>query len=408
MFGPKSRVPAAIALIASAGGLFFAATSTFDYAAHLDRRLHDVHCSFIPGAPPTSEAEACRAAMYSPYAALFRENIWGGIPISLFAIGAFTFFLGFAVYLLVTGPMAPKKAVGFFAFVGMTPLLVSAVMFVISATQLHTFCKICVGIYASSFLLAVGALLGLIGIRQGPESRASDLETGRPAGSWMIPVAWLPALAAVSLIPAAVYASAAPNHRPYLDKCGTLKKEPVAADGLLPMKGARPVKSALFFEDPLCPTCRAFHLRMRAEGVLERLDTQLALFPLDSTCNWMLDTPLHPGSCTVSKAVICGSNRANEVLDWAYDEQDDVAAAGKSGEPTLRALIEKRWGSAILKCIDSKDAEATLNHHLHFAADNNIPVSTPQVYLGKLRLCDEDTDMGLRYTLGQLAPEVLK
>ena len=49
-----------------------------------------------------------------------------------------------------------------------------------------------------------------------------------------------------------------------------------------------------------------------------------------------------------------------------------------------------------------------LNNNLHFAADNNIPVSTPQMYLGKRRVCDEDTDLGLMFTLNQLAPEVLK
>ena len=48
-----------------------------------------------------------------------------------------------------------------------------------------------------------------------------------------------------------------------------------------------------------------------------------------------------------------------------------------------------------------------LNQQLHFAADNAIPVSTPQMYLGDLKVCDEDTDLGLRYTLGQLAPEVV-
>jgi hypothetical protein len=30
------------------------------------------------------------------------------------------------------------------------------------------------------------------------------------------------------------------------------------------------------------------------------------------------------------------------------------------------------------------------------------------MYLGKRRVCDEDTDLGLRFTLAQLAPEVLK
>ena len=110
MPGSKSKFPAILALVASLLGLLFASNSTLDYAKHLDRRLHDVHCSFIPGAPATSEAEACRVAMYSPYSALFKEHYWGGIPISLFALGSFAFFSAFAVYLLVYGSRAPRRA----------------------------------------------------------------------------------------------------------------------------------------------------------------------------------------------------------------------------------------------------------------------------------------------------------
>src|SRR5436190_1377964 len=128
MLGSKSKVPAVLALVASLLGLLFASNSTLDYAKHLDRRLHDVHCSFIPGAPATSEAEACRVAMYSPYSALFKEHYWGGIPISLFALGAFAFYAAFAVYLLVYGARAPKRALRFFAAVSVVPLLVSLVM----------------------------------------------------------------------------------------------------------------------------------------------------------------------------------------------------------------------------------------------------------------------------------------
>jgi len=385
-------------MVGSALGLTFASSSTLDYAAHLDRRLHDLHCSFVPGAPPTDAAEACRTAMYSPYAALFRDKYWGGIPISLFALGAFAFFAGFALYLLIAGERAPRRAVGFFALVGVTPLLVSLVMAGISATQLGSFCKTCVGIYISSFLLALGALLGAA--PKGPSER--------PLGSWLVPAAFLPALGAVSLVPAAVYASSVPDHRPYLGLCGSLKKEPAAGDALLRMTGQRPVKPALFFEDPLCPTCRAFHQRLAAEGVLERLDVQLALFPLDSECNWMLSSAMHPGACTVSKAVICGKDRGRQVLEWAYDEQEALSRAGKLGAPTLRALIEKRWGADTLQCVDSNDTKQILNKHLHFATENGIAVSTPQVFLGKQRICDEDTDMGLRYTLRVLAPEVVR
>ena len=47
----------------------------------------------------------------------------------------------------------------------------------------------------------------------------------------------------------------------------------------LPGRDAR--KHALFFEDPLCPTCKSLHERLRTAGVLDRLDIELSLFPLD-------------------------------------------------------------------------------------------------------------------------------
>src|SRR4030095_7270029 len=90
---------------------------------------------------------------------------WGGVPISLFALGAFTFFVGFALYLLVANGRAPKTAVGFFALVSLTPLLVSLLMLGISLTKIGSLCKTCVGIYVSSFILALGGLMGLFTLR---------------------------------------------------------------------------------------------------------------------------------------------------------------------------------------------------------------------------------------------------
>ncbi len=414
MFGPSSRIPAALALAGAVLGLIFAIFSTLDYAQHLDRNVHDVHCSFIPGAPPTGEAEACRAAMYSPYSALLREQYWGGIPISLFALGAFTFFVGFALYLVVANGRAPKTAVGFFAFVSVTPLLVSLLMLGISLTKIGSLCKTCVGIYVSSFLLAFGGLMGLFTLRDRPAVPAQGYQdpgydtSRRPALSFAFVPVWLVSLAFTTLVPAVVYASSVPDHRAFLTKCGELKVPTEKSGALVRMRSPRAVRPALFFEDPLCPTCKAFHQRLVGEGVFDKLDVQLALFPLDNACNWMLDTPLHPGACTVSKLVICAGDRAREVLEWAYDEQELLSRAGKQGDPALRAIIERRWGGAVLNCLDARDTNVRLNAHLHFASDNAIPVSTPQVYLGTRRVCDEDTDIGLRYTLSQLAPEVLR
>lgn len=408
MANQRGRGPALLALGGSLLGLVFATTSTLDYAAHLDRQLHDVHCSFIPGAPAGGEEEACRVAMYSPYSALMKEQLWGGIPISLFAMGAFAFLAAFALYLAWAGGRAPAKAVRFFGWVSLTPLLVSVAMLIISLTQLGSICKTCAGIYISSGLLAAGGLWLLSTVSR--SSLSDEMRSGhaRSHVSPALPIAWLAALGAVTLIPALVYASTAPDQAEHLSGCGRLEHPPTEADQLMQLKTASPSQKTLVFEDPLCPTCAAFHDRLKGENALERLDITLALFPLDSECNWMLDRPLHPGACTVSKAVLCGGDDARAVLEWAFDHQEELLEAGKVDDQAVRGLLSQRFGSKMIDCIDHRETKAALNQHLHFAAKNAIPVSTPQMYLGDLRLCDADTDIGLRYTLKRLAPEVLE
>lgn len=392
--------PRIVALVGSVLGLVFALYSTLDYAQHLDRRLHDLHCSFVPGAAPTTDAEACRAAMYSPYSAVLKEQYWGGIPISLFALGAFTFFVGFALYLLLSGSRAPRSALVFFAVVSLTPLAVSAVMFTISVTKVGALCKTCVGIYAASFLLGVGGVVSLSTSRP-PAARGAPLAVA-------LPLTWLVLLALTTLVPAVVYASGVPDQRGYLAQCGQLKQPDEQHDALVKLRTPSSIQPAVLFEDPLCPTCKAFHDRLLSEGVFDKLDVKLVLFPLDSECNWMLDVPLHAGACIVSKAVLCGGDRARQVLEWAYDEQVYLTRAGKAGPGVLKEVIRRRWGDGVAVCLDQRQTDVRLNQHLHFASDNSVPVSTPQVYLGKRRVCDEDTDIGLRYTLAELAPEVLR
>src|SRR3954470_769199 len=159
MSGIRERWPAALALVAAALGLTFGGLSSIDYIQHLDRQVHDVHCSYVPGlGAEASPDNACRVAMYSPYAALFRDRFWGGVPISLFAVGAFGFFAAFALYVLLAGRAAPRRALVFLAIFSVTPVVASIVMGTISALKLGHFCKTCVGIYISSALLAVGGV----------------------------------------------------------------------------------------------------------------------------------------------------------------------------------------------------------------------------------------------------------
>src|SRR4029079_7824036 len=112
----KTRTMALVAMAAALLGLIVAVCSTYDYVQHLDRQMHAVHCSFIPGAPAGGgDDNACKTALFSPYSAIFRQTYWGGVPISLFAVGAFPFFAAFGAYVLVARERTPRIA---YAFLG--------------------------------------------------------------------------------------------------------------------------------------------------------------------------------------------------------------------------------------------------------------------------------------------------
>jgi uncharacterized membrane protein len=481
MASAQPRWPAGLALFASLLGLAFAASSTLDYASHLDRQIHDIHCSFIPGLGAEQAADTgCRTAMYSPFAAVFRDSYWGGIPISLFAVGAFAFFAAFALYLLLARDNAPRRAPQFLFLAGVTPLLVSILMLIISVTRLGTFCKTCGGIYVSSALLAIAGVAALIydlraakreampqpviaspyappappapparapeaggaaetaatgeeGVAKGvsptvvddpsaaakadippppvaipvPPTRHGDGPTPRRKGGFLLIPAWLIGLALFSIAPALLYVSALPSYSAYIGGCGKLEKLTEPNNALLRVTQPRAVKPAHLFVDPLCPTCKALHQRLVSEHIFEKLDTTLVLFPLDSECNWMLDRSLHPGACVVSKAILCSDHRALSVLEWAYDNQEDLLAGAKSGAGinNVRAMIREKF-PGLDACIDSKETNLRLNRMLRYIVNNHLPVSTPQMYLGDTRVCDEDTDIGLAYTIRKLAPEL--
>lgn len=426
MSNATRSIPPVLALAASLLGLALGGSSTLDYAAHLDRQMHGIHCGFVPG---MSEAETaatgCRTAMFSTYSAVLRDQYWGGIPIALFAMGAFAFFGAFAIYLLVAGRDAPRKAPWFLGTIGLTPAMVSAGMAYIAATKLGEFCHTCIGIYIASGLLALSGLLAIVMDRRdrspaevprvpagGLSPTLVDDPPSRPArrsGSAVLVLAWLAALGFSTAVPAAIYASSLPSYASYLGSCGKLPLAPEADVAIhLGLPGAK--QPATLFVDPLCPTCKAFHKRLVTEGVYDQLDTQLVLFPLDNACNWMLDRALHPGACVVSKAILCADDKAGLVLEWSYEHQEEVletakANNGDGAEGRVVSLIGSRF-PGLDACVTSKETGRRLDKILRYIAKTQLPVSTPQLFLGETRLCDEDSDIGFAFTISKLAPEV--
>ena len=90
--------------LASALGFAFAAVSSSDFVAHLDRQVHGIHCSFIPGAgtPDVSGTSGCHATLMSPYSSVMRDSVWGGIPVSLPAMAVFAYLVFAALAIVAT------------------------------------------------------------------------------------------------------------------------------------------------------------------------------------------------------------------------------------------------------------------------------------------------------------------
>ncbi len=395
----RIRVFALLGVVAALWSLVFAAISTLDYTSHLDRGLHDLHCSFIPGASAVSDAEGCRVALNSPYSSVLKTVLWGGIPISLFGLGCFAFLVGHAAYVFALGPRASRRVGILYFLLAASPAIVSAIMFGIAWFELGAICKTCAGMYVGS--------LGLLISGFGVIANSWSHDRATTASTFVGTVAGLAGILIATLTPSVVYAALAPDHTPYVTQCGQLPQPKEKHDALLKLPGAAAVMNATFFEDPLCPTCKAVHDRLRLAGTLPRLSIELSLFPLDSECNWMLDQPLHPGACEVSRAVLCAPVPA-EMMEWSYANQERLAAAGKQGPQAVAAMVEQRWGKQVVQCMHTNETTQRLNRHLHYAVDNALPVSTPQVFLGGRRLCDEDIDIGLMFALQTLAPEIVR
>jgi hypothetical protein len=118
---------------------------------------------------------------------------------------------------------------------------------------------------------------------------------------------------------------------------------------------------------------------------------------------------MHPGACVLARAVLCADKdgKARQVLEWSYKNQPELAAAGKADVADVRARVVKKFPE-VDSCLDTKETKERLEHILRFAVENKIRVSTPQLFLGDTRVCDEDTDMGLGYTIARLAPAAKK
>jgi hypothetical protein len=267
----------------------------------------------------------------------------------------------------------------------------------IAAFKLHAACKQCIGIYIASALIGVFSVLAYrlhVAVERAP------LHITRSA--WLLT---LPLTALLILVLTSSYALAMPSYQSFGKGCGKLLSTEDRHNVLVHLPAASAdAHKALEIFDPLCPACKAFEERLQAARLDRRLQRDLLLFPLDNTCNWMVDSAMHPGSCDVSLAVLCAGDHAQDVIDWAFAEQRNILKETARDKRAAERMVVQRFPN-LQTCMKSATTKARLSQSLRWAVRNQVPVLTPQFYVNDKRLCDEDTDLGLEYTLTRMLEE---
>lgn len=409
----NARFPLVLTLAAAALGLVFSSFSTFDFVQHLDRQVHGIHCSFIPGLGTTEVAgTGCHVTLMSPYSSVLRDRIWGGIPVSLPGMAVFAFLFYKAAELLLRRREHDPVATGFLLLAWGVPVLTSMGMGYLSLVTLGAACKMCIGIYVASgvgFLGAVGSRLtgggggggGWRNVEDEPDDDELDDDHDEPSETR--PADHLPAVGlGIGFVLAAVgvYALMVPDFSRFVGECGELSSASDPHKVLLPIDVSPGGAEAIEILDPLCPSCSGFEDRLEASGLGERLSRYALLFPLDNTCNWMVTSAVHPGACTISEAILC-AEQPSWVLAWAFDNQEAIKTATLADPGAAKAMVIGAFPD-LKGCVGSAKVRSKLNKSLRWAVKNKLPVLTPQLYVRGVKLCDEDTDLGMDYALSRL------
>jgi hypothetical protein len=141
--------------------------------------------------------------------------------------------------------------------------------------------------------------------------------------------------------------------------------------------------------------------RLVGSGFDVQLDRKAVLFPLDKSCNWMVGTTVHAGACTVSEAVMCAGDKAKAVITWAFEHSEEIRTASEADPAAAKQMVTAAFPE-LGACVGSEKVRQRLNRALRWSVANQLPVLTPQLYIENRKVCAEDTDLGLEWTLSRM------
>jgi len=281
--------------------------------------------------------------------ALSSWSVAFGVPVA--AWGAIGYLLAavLSAWGLSSRRLHPGWPAGLLLLLSATAVAGALALAFISKVLIGAWCLLCAG----SWVASVGLLLSS-GWACRPAARAAVKADLRSAGRRPRWVASLVVAGLVGLLALVAF-------YPRLEaggRAGAASGAPAGPDQVaLPPPLPAATGPAVLFSDYECPFCALAHDDLR-ELLRKRPDIQVVHrhFPLDQSCNPMLNRPMHLRACELARAAICAE------VQGRFEEMDDALfASQKAPAPVEELAARLRLDVASFKaCLTSPSTEARL------------------------------------------------
>ena len=279
-----------------------------------------------------------------------------GIPLA--GIGAVYFFL-LLLLVLVSSKKSGGAAQTWIARVAMAGLGADLVLLAVQVGLIQSVCLVCF----TTYLANAGLLFGAAASRGKGFKALKQVLTEPPGGQPLIPPGPMAAVLGISLVLFTVIVGLIPSAIRLTSKNYALVDSAIEqffaswperkvkvidwkeGDGVLgnPSAAVRIVE----FSDFECPYCRnaAFTLHTALEPVKDQIFFVFKQFPLDPTCNPVVQHQVHPNACALARLAYCAKKKGKF---WEYHDtlfmklsQEAVAAGVSSFTPDLASILTK-------------------------------------------------------------------
>ncbi len=336
----------AFLVLATVGACLSADLLRLHVKVHTDPEYHS-YCAI-------NEWANCETVAASDFA------VFLNLPVALWGLLAYLAMGALAVWGL-RRPLSPSSwPFGLLFWMSVLSSIGSAVLYFICHFLIESLCVVCIGTYVTNGLLLAVSFIELRRLQFGP-FRALASEFGS-IGSRIFPltvfggffavltvILWIAVPAYwridLSIGPGGLSVGATPEGHPW-----------IGAD--------KPRLTIEEYSDYQCPYCQRGHDEMRK--LIETHPKSIRLvhrhYPLDHSCNQMLNRPFHPYACSYAKIAFCAQkqNRFWEANDYLFQE-------GRRKDSVSEKEIAEAIGinaSRLAKCVKSDEPLSAIRSDL--------------------------------------------